>query len=128
MLRERALKVVLVVLGLLFAASIYPIVGGVLHVNASGEDHGDTMMLSLYFAMGIFLLMAARNPAAHRSLILFAGWANIAHGTVMGLMSIRLVSERSGFLWAMAMFVGIGVVLLLLSPKRMLESRSTQNG
>ena len=118
MIRERALKVVLVILGLLFVASIYPIVGGVLHANASGEDHGDTMMLSLYFAMGIFLLLAARNPVAHRSLIVFAGWANIAHGAVMGLMSIRLVSERSDFLWAMAMFVGIGLVLLLLSPGR----------
>lgn len=118
MLRERALKTVLTVLGLLFAASIYPIVGGVLHANASGEDHGDTMMLSLYFVMGVFLLLAARHPAAHRSLILFAGWANIAHGAVMGLMSIRLVSERSDFLWAMAMFVAIGLVLLFLSPRR----------
>jgi cytochrome c biogenesis protein CcdA len=119
MVPERALKAVLVVFGLVFAASIYPVVGGIVHANASGEDHGDTMMLSLYFAMGIFLLLAARNPAAHRSLILFAGWANIAHGGVMGLMSIRLVSERSGFLWASAMFGGIGLVLLLLSPKRM---------
>jgi hypothetical protein len=124
MIRERVLKVVLVVLGLLFAASIYPVVGGILHANANGEDHGDTMMLSLYFAMGIFLLLAARNPAAYRSLILFAGWANIAHGTVMGLMSIRLVSERSGLLWASAMFGGIGLVLLLLSPRRMAAAAS----
>src|ERR1043166_92251 len=114
MVPERALKAVLVGFGLVFAASIYPIVGGVMHANASGEDHGDTMMLSLYFAMGIFLLLAARNPAAHRSLILFAGWANIAHGGRMGVMSIRLVSERSDFLWASAMFGGIGLVLLLL--------------
>lgn len=122
MVRERALKVVLVVVGLLFVASIYPIAGGVRYANAAGEDHGDTMMLSLYFALGIFLLLAVRNPSGHRSLILFAGWANIAHATVMALMSIRLVNERGGLLGAAAMFGTFGLVLLLLRPKRSREA------
>ena len=118
MLRERTLKVVLVLIGLLFVAAIYPVIGGVGHPNAPGEDHGDTMVMSIYFALGIFLLLAARRPAAHRSLILFAGWANIAHGTVMGLMSVQLVAERSDYLGATALYGAIGLALLLLSPKR----------
>ena len=70
MLREGALKVVLVLVGLFFSAAIYPAIGGIL--DPAHSDTGDTMMMGIYFALGIFLLIAARNPAAHRSLIAFA--------------------------------------------------------
>lgn len=69
MRRERALKVVLVVVGLLFSAAVYPAAMDLWHGNPS--DTGDTMMESLYFTLGIFLLLAARSPSAHRSLIAF---------------------------------------------------------
>jgi hypothetical protein len=130
MFRERALKVLLVILGLLFVAAIYPMAGGVRYAGAPGEDSGDTMMLSIYFALGIFLLLAVRDPSAHRSLIAFAGWANISHATVMALMSIRHVSERSGLLIAAAGLGLIGLALLLLMPaKRTLQlARSTSSG
>ena len=122
--RQRALKILLVVVGLLFLASIYVVVGGVRNAGAPGEDSGDTMMFSIYFTLGVFLLMAVRNPAAHRSLILFAGWANIAHGVVMALMSIRMVSERSDLLGAAAGFSAIGLALVILSPARSAASRA----
>ena len=118
MLRERALKVLLVLVGLIFLAGIWVVVGGVRHAGSPGEDSGDTMMFSIYFTLGVFLLMAVRNPAAHRSLIIFAGWANIAHGAVMALMSIRMVSERSDLLGAAAGFGAIGLALVILSPAR----------
>jgi hypothetical protein len=69
-LREGALKVVLVLVGLFFSAAIYPAIGGIL--DPAHSDTGDTMMMGIYFALGIFLLIAVRNPAAHRSLIAFA--------------------------------------------------------
>jgi hypothetical protein len=53
MRRERALKVVLVLVGLLFTAGVYPLIGGLLH--PADSDTGDTMMMSLYFAVGVFL-------------------------------------------------------------------------
>jgi hypothetical protein len=116
MLRERTLKVLLVVVGLLFLAGLWVVIGGVRNAGAPGEDSGDTMMFSIYFMLGVFLLLAVRNPAAHRSLIMFAGWANIAHGATMALMSIRMVSERSGLLGAAAGFGAIGLALVILSP------------
>src|SRR5215469_12459470 len=61
MRRELVLKVVLVLVGLLFTAMVYPLIGGLLHPPDS--DTGDTMMMSLYFALGVFLLMAVRNPS-----------------------------------------------------------------
>ena len=85
MIRERALKVVLVVVGLLFSAGIYPLTTSLWKMNES--EYGDDMMLSLYFALGIFLLMAVRNPSAHRSLIAFAAWSSFAHGAVMAALA-----------------------------------------
>ena len=58
MLRERALNVVLVLLGLFFCAGIYPIAEALWHPNAA-EDYGDYMMLSLYVTLGVFLLIAS---------------------------------------------------------------------
>ena len=118
-MRERVLKIVLVLVGLLFVAAIYPISGGVRDPNAPGENTTDTMMLSIYFTLGIFLLLAVRNPSSHRSLIAFSAWANIAHATVMGLMSIRLVSgrpdmaTRQDMLTGTAIFGVIGLTLLV---------------
>jgi len=76
--RERALKVVLVLVGLLFSAGIYPLTMSLWKLDKS--DYGDEMMLSLYVALGIFLLLAVRNPSANRSLIAFAAWSSFAHG------------------------------------------------
>ena len=72
--RERALKILLVLVGLLFSAGIYPLTLSLWKMKQS--DYGDDMMLSLYFALGIFLLMAVRNPSANRSLIAFAAWSS----------------------------------------------------
>ncbi len=82
MIRERALKVVLVIVGLLFLATAYPL----LSMNL---DESLQMMLSVYVTLGIFLLLAARNPSAHRSLIAFAAWSSFAHAAVMTVQSRR---------------------------------------
>ena len=116
MRRERALKIVLALVGLLFTAGIYPIV---MYLWRPGnEPPGDTMMVSLYVTLGIFLLLAVRNPSAHRSLIAYAGWANIAHATVMALMAIHPASDRRGLLTGTAIFIPIGVALIALAPAK----------
>ena len=60
MWRERALRIVLILFGLLFTAGLYPIVDSLRH--ADQKMYTDDMMLSLYVALGIFLLIASRNP------------------------------------------------------------------
>jgi hypothetical protein len=65
MFRARALKVVMVTVGLLFSAAAYPALMGILH--SAQSDSGDTMMMSLYATLGVFLLIAARNPAVAAS-------------------------------------------------------------
>src|SRR5207245_10043078 len=116
MIRERALKIVMVLVGLLFIAVIYPIAMDLW--RPGNEPPGDTMMLSLYVTLGIFLLLAVRNPSAHCTLIAYAGWANIAHSTVMALMGIHPASDRKGLLTGTAIFIPIGVALIALAPAK----------
>jgi peptidoglycan/LPS O-acetylase OafA/YrhL len=115
--RERALKVVMVLVGLLFVAAIYPVAMSLWHPGPS-DDTGDTMMISLYFTLGVFLLGAARKPSAHRSLIAFAAWSSFAHAVVMTTLGFHMPSERVGFLIGSAVLVVIGVALLALAPAK----------
>jgi hypothetical protein len=117
MLRERALKVVLVLLGLLFCAGIYPIADALWHPDVA-EAYGDYMMLSLYVTLGVFLLVAVRNPSAHRSLIAFTAWSSFAHALVMGTMGFQFANQRVGFLWGSVVLVVIGVALIVLAPTK----------
>jgi hypothetical protein len=121
--RERALKVVLVLVGAFFSAAIFPVIGGLrdpLH-----SDTGDTMMMSLYFTLGILLLIAGRKPSANRSLIVFAACSSFAHAVTMSILGIELPSERTGFLAGSAVLVVIGIALLSLIPRKDGVERAT---
>ena len=63
MRRERALKIVLVLVGLLFCAAVYPL------ILMMRKDPALAMMMSLNATLGVFLVLASRDPSAHRSLI-----------------------------------------------------------
>jgi hypothetical protein len=102
--------------GLLFSPAIYPAIGGL--SDPAHSDTGDTMMMGLYFALGIFLLMAVRNPSAHRSLIAFAAWSSFAHAGVMSILGFEIAAERVGFLVGSAVLVVIGVALIVLVPAK----------
>jgi len=120
--RERGLKVVLVLVGLLFVAGIYPVTVSLWHANQS--MYTDDMMLSLYVTLGIFLLLAARNPSANRSLIAFTAWSSFAHGAVMTVMAFQKRDERE-LLWGVGALVVIGVALILLAPAKQLAPTAT---
>ena len=118
MLRERALKVVLVVVGLLFSAGVYP-----LAIFFSREP-ALAMMLSLYVTLGIFLLLAARNPSANRGLIAFTVWSSFAHAAVMEAQGYLKLVER-GELLGVAALVIIGVALIALAPAQASGERAS---
>jgi len=115
MRRERALKVVLVVVGLLFSAGVLPVVDSLSHQNQS--MYAFDMMLSLYVALGVFLLIAARNASANRSLIAFTAWSSFAHAAVMTVTAFSKKGYR-GDLWGVAVLVIIGVTLIVLAPAK----------
>jgi len=111
MTRERVLKGVLVAVGLLFTAAIYPL------TMFFRAEAALAMMLSLYVTLGIFLLLAARNPTTHRSLIAFTAWSSLAHAGVMGTQAyLNIVAH--GELVGVAALVLIGIALIVLAPAR----------
>lgn len=111
MIRERALKVVLVLVGLLFTAAVYPLLA--MHF----DEPSLPMMLSVYATLGIFLLLASRKPSAHRSLIAFTAWSSFAHAGVMAVQAYYNVIARRELLGVLALGI-IGVVLLALTPRK----------
>jgi len=118
MLRERALNAALVVIGLLFAAGVIPL------MMFFSREPAVSMIMSIYVTLGIFLLLAVRDPAANRSLIVFGGWANLAHAGVMAAQEYRNVIERRE-LAGVVVFAVVGVVLVALAPaKRSVERAS----
>jgi hypothetical protein len=123
--RERVLQVVLVILGLLFIGLIYPLYADLRHSSWLLEMHNETepMFLSFFIPLGIFLLLAARNPSEHRSLIAFTAWWNLAHGSVMLIETIEAWKHgvRRNFTDVIITAV-IGCVLLLLVPSKRLST------
>ena len=120
--RERALQILLAVVGLFFVAGTYPLIMSMLHPKQS--DFPDQMMLSIYVTLGIFLLLAVRNPSAHRSLIAFTGWSSLAHASVMAVQSIQIGSERSE-LPALGVVGLICVTLIALTPAKLTPAKQS---
>jgi tryptophan-rich sensory protein len=121
MRRERALKVVLVVVGLLFCGLVYPLV---LFVK---QEPALAMMMSLYVTLGIFLLLAARNPSANRSLIAFTAWSSFAHAAVMSFQAFRNLIARGELIGSVVLVV-IGVALIALAPATQPVDRASAVG
>ncbi len=116
--RERALKIVLVFVGLLFCAGVYPLLMMV------KQDPALAMMMSLYATLGVFLLLAARNPSEHRSLIVFTAWSSFAHATLMAVQaSLNLIPRRE--LVGVFVFILIGVALITLAPAKQPVERAS---
>jgi hypothetical protein len=123
MRRDRALRIVLGIVGLIFLAGVYPLITSIRQGWQANKEDSLPMGISLYVMQGIFLLLAARDPSANRGVITFAAWLNIAHAAIMTVMSIHLPHERVDLLVASAIFCLIGVLLIALLPPKVLKER-----
>src|ERR1035438_7196555 len=118
MRRERALKAVLGLVGLLFTAMVYPLVMFV------KQEPALAMQMSLYVTLGIFLLLAARNPSANRSLIAFTAWSSFAHAVLMAGQAFANLIAR-GELIGSAVLVVIGIAFIALAPAKQPAERAS---
>ena len=114
MKRELALKIVLAVVGVLFILLGYPMI---IFIR---QDPALSMMFSLYVTLGIFLLLAIRNPSASRSVIAFTAWSSFAHAALMGTQACRHMVAR-GELIGVAILIIIGISLIALAPSKQLQ-------
>jgi hypothetical protein len=80
------------------------------------------MMLSVYVTLGIFLLLAARNPSANRSLIAFTAWSSFAHAALMAVQAFRNLIARGELIGSVVLVV-IGVAFIALAPAKQTMER-----
>ena len=83
------------------------------------------MILSIYLALGVFLLLAARNPAQHLSLIWFTVWSSLAHAAVMAVHSVTDPGQL-GHLWGDV--AGLVITAAVLAPLARKVGRETAGG
>ncbi len=115
------LKIVLVLVGLTFTFGIWPLTqlwpsGWAWHTE--GRSYYLEMILSIYFTLGIFLLIASRNPLEHRSLIWFTVWSSILHGGVMAWQSFDGDHNMGHLVGDVPALFIVAAVLAFLMPKK----------
>ena len=121
MKRERLTQIVLVLVGLVDVSMIYFLYLDLRHSSwlLTQKNECDPMFLSFFIPVGVFLLLAARRPAEHRSMMALAAWWNICHGAVMAIQTAeaRMHGVHRDFT-DVVVFIAIGVVLLALLPAK----------
>jgi hypothetical protein len=121
MKRERLTQIVLVIVGLLNLAVTFFLYTELRHSSwlLVQKNETEPMFLSFFIPVGVFLLMAARRPSEHRSMIALAAWWHISHGMVMAIQTVeaRIHDVPRSFTDVIVLLV-IGVVLLVLLPAK----------
>jgi Family of unknown function (DUF6632) len=117
--RLKYLRIALVLVGVIFIAGIYLLMivwpsGWTWH---TGHSDYPLMIVGIYATLGVFLIIAARNPLDHLSLIWFTIWSSMVHGGIMTVQSL-LNPENHGHLLGdvPALFI-VAAVLAVLTPR-----------
>lgn len=115
----RHLSSALTLVGLIFVFGIYPLTR--LWPSGWSWDPPQAeylqMILGIYATLGVFLLLAARAPLRHLSLIWFTVWSSAVHGGIMAVHAFTDPGEM-GHLWGdVAALLLVAVVLGVLTPR-----------
>jgi hypothetical protein len=118
--RVKFLRIALIVFGLIFILGVYPLTilwpsGWAWH--HTGQSLYLQMILGIYATLGVFLLVASRDPLANRSLIWFTVWSSVVHGVIMAAQSIVYPEHVGHLLGDVPALLIIAVVLAFLTPR-----------
>jgi hypothetical protein len=116
----KSLKVALVLLGAILIVGIYPLTilwpsGWAWHT--SGPSMYLQMILAIYATLGLFLILAARDPLANRSLIWFAVWSSVVHAAVMAVQALVYPEHRGHLFGDVPVLLLAAAVLAFLMPR-----------
>jgi hypothetical protein len=116
--REKYLKIALVLFGIVFLL-VYPLgmvwpSGWVWH---GGEGiYYLQMIAGIYAVLGLYLIAAARDPGANRSLISFTIWSSVVHASIMAVQALADSREYGHLVGDVPALFLVAVVLWVLSP------------
>ncbi len=118
--RLKYLKIVLAFIGLFCVVAVYPLTiywpsGWAWHHE--GQSLYLQMIIGIYATLGVFLIIAARNPLEHLSLIWFTVWSSIVHGGIMALQSLAYPEHRGHLFGDVPVLFVVAVVVAALTPR-----------
>ena len=116
--RFRYLRVVLVLAGLACLA-LYPLMvfwpsGWAWHVAHSDYQ---MMIVGVYATLGVFLILAARDPLANRTLIWFAVWSSVVHAGIMAIQAVTQPGKMGHLAGDVPALFIVAVALAILMPR-----------
>jgi hypothetical protein len=118
-IRLLLLRIALVVIGLTFIFGIYTL--GIVWPSGwtwgQGHSHYLMMIIGVYATLGVFLLIAARNPYAHKSLIWFTVWSSVVHAAIMVVQSFTDPAERGHLIGDVPALILVAIVLAVLMSR-----------
>jgi hypothetical protein len=119
--RTTILKLALIVFGVVFCL-VYPLAivwpsGWAWHAGAPYRSEYFMMIVGVYATLGVFLILASRNPEANRSLILFAIWSSIVHAAIMAVQSFNMPEHRGHLFGDVPGLLLVAIVLYALLPR-----------
>ena len=113
------LRIALIAVGLIFIFAVYPLM--ILWPSgwAWGHEHSHyaMMIIGVYATLGVFLLLASRDPLGSRSLIWFTVWSSVVHGGIMAAQSIRDPMEYGHLIGDVPALFIVAIVLAVLMPR-----------
>lgn len=118
--RLGVLRVVMVVTGLIFVFGVYPLM---MTLWPSGwrwqpnQPEYEQMILGVYATLGVFLIIASRNPLQHLSLIWFTVWSSLVHAGIMTVQAINAPSEHGHLLGDIPALAIVAVLLAVFIPR-----------
>jgi hypothetical protein len=110
----------LAVIGAFCAVGVYPLTilwpsGWAWHMG--GQSLYLQMIVGIYATLGVFLMIAARNPLEHLSLIWFAVWSSVVHGGIMAVQSLVYPEHRGHLFGDVPVLFVAAAVFAVLTPK-----------
>jgi len=113
------LRIALIAIGLTFIFGIYALSIAWPSGWAWGQGHSHYLMMiiGVYATLGVFLLVASRNPCAHKSIVWFTVWSSVVHATIMGVQSFNDVAERGHFIGDVFALFLVAAILAALMPR-----------
>jgi hypothetical protein len=119
--RIKYLRVALLIVGLIFTFGLWSLTivwpaGWAWHTG--GRSDYLEMIFGIYATLGVFLMIASRDPMAHKSLIWFTVWSSFVHGGVMAIQSVADLRHIRHLWGDVLALIVMGVVLASLMPRR----------
>jgi hypothetical protein len=117
--RVKYLRISLLVFGVIFLFAVYPLT--VFWPSGWAWHHGRSeyleMIIAIYATLGVFLLLAARHPEQHISLISFTIWSSIVHGGVMAIQAMAMTEHWGHLIGDVPALFIVAAVLGWLCPQ-----------